>query len=280
MKDIYAMIGITKQAFYKRLKSDRRKEEVNAQILDCAAAIRAEHTRIGCRKIHSLLENPGMGRDRTEQLLLSKGFRLQRKRSYHRTTYAGKTYYENLITGLELRAADQLWVSDMTYIGVGYRRNYYLTLILDVYTRRIKGWSLSDTMRTEDTVLPAFEMAARELPLSGSKKPIFHSDKGAQYGSDLMREVYEKYGVTPSMGGKAWENAHAESLNGILKNEYIHFGMSELGLKKATRMVKNWIYLYNHKRPHGSLGNMKPWEYEIYIERTAVRNRPLVTINY
>lgn len=280
MKDIYAMIGITKQAFYKRLKSDRRKEEVCAQILERAATIRAEHKRIGCRKIHSLLENPGMGRDRTEQLLLSKGFRLQRKRSYHRTTYAGKALYKNLITGLELRAADQLWVSDMTYIPVGYKKNYYLTLILDVYTRRIKGWSLSDTMRTEDTILPAFKMAARGLPLSDRKKPILHSDKGAQYGSELMREAYEKYGVTPSMGGKAWENAHAESLNGILKNEYIHFGMSDLGLKKATRMVKNWIYLYNYKRPHGSLGNMKPGEYETYIERMADSNRPLMTINY
>ena len=280
MKDIYAMIGITKQGFYKRLERDRRKEEVSAQILERATAIRAEHKRIGCRKIHSLLKDPVMGRDRTEQLLLSRGFRLQRKRSYHRTTYAGKAHYENLITGLVLRAADQLWVSDMTYIPVGYKKNYYLTLVLDVYTRRIKGWSLSNTMRTEDTVLPAFEMAASRLPLSTSKRPIFHSDKGAQYGSELMRETLKRYGVTPSMGGKAWENAHAESLNGILKNEYIHFGMSNLGLKKATRMVGNWIDLYNHKRPHGSLGNMKPGEYETYIERTAVRHRPILTINY
>ena len=129
MKDLYRMIGITKQGFYRRLGRAKRKERIKEELLESARAIRKEHPRLGCRKIHGILENPGMGRDRTERLLLEHGFRVPRKRSYHRTTYAGKNCYENLIRGLEVRAADQLWVSDMTYIPVGYQRNYYLTLI-------------------------------------------------------------------------------------------------------------------------------------------------------
>ena len=145
-------------------------------------------------------------------------------------------------------------VSDLTYIFWS-KGNYYLTLVLDVYSRKIAGWSLSANMTTEETVAPAFKMAVKDLTEEERKGLIFHSDKGSQYGSKEMEKLHTYYLSTPSMGGKAWENAHAESLNGILKNEYINLSHMNITLTEARKMIEKVVYLYNNERPHGSLKN-------------------------
>jgi transposase InsO family protein len=274
------MIGITKQGYYKRLKLLKKQQVLQTQILDSATRIRREHRRMGCRKMYHQIRPCGMGRDRVGALLLEHGFRVPRKRSYHKTTYPGKRRYENLISGRTITAKNQLWVSDITYIPMGYKRTYYLTLILDVYTKSITGWSLSETLTTQDTVLPSFTRAIAGLDLNQRKTLIFHSDRGSQYGSDLMEQRYREHKVTPSMGGKAWENAHAESLNGILKNEYINFKQTDISLNQARTLITKWVYLYNYERPHGSLKNMKPKEFEMYVDQLADQHKPTTEINY
>lgn len=280
MNNLYKMVGISKQGHYKRLKL--HKESVDRQdcIIASAANLRLDHKKMGCRKIFDEIKPCGMGRDRTEKLLLDNGFRIPRKRNYRRTTYAGDRFYKNHISGIELLKKDQVYVSDITYIPVGYKDHYYLTLVLDVYSRKITGWSLSSTMQTHDTVYKAFLQATNGMSQDQRSSLIFHSDKGSQYGSDLMKEVFKTTGVTPSMGGKAWENAHAESLNGILKNEYINFIHKKVTLNQATKMMTRWIYLYNNKRPHGSLGNMKPNEFETYVDHLSEQQKPKFKINY
>ena len=280
MKELYAMIGITKQGHYKRLKRLKNQQALQTQIFDSAARIRKEHRKMGCRKMYHEIRPCGMGRDRVEALLLAHGFRIPRKRNYHKTTYPGKRRYGNLISARSVTAANQVWVSDITYIPVGYKRNYYLTLILDVYTKNITGWSLSKTLATEETVLPALSKAIGELDLNQRKELIFHSDRGSQYGSDLMKQYYRETKVTPSMGGKAWENAHAESLNGILKREYINFNQTDIPIKQARKLISKWVYLYNNERPHGSLKNMKPKEFETYVETLEDQHKPVIQINY
>lgn len=270
IKDLYAMIGITKQGFYKRLKHMKTQQELQTQILDSATDIRKRHRRMGCRKLYHEIRPCGMGRDRVEALLLEHGFRIPRKRNYHKTTYPGKRRYENLLSGRIITASNQVLVSDITYIPVGYRNNYYLTLIQDVYCRKIPGWSLSETLTTEDTVLPALRAALADSDLNQAKKLIFHSDRGSQYGSDLMKEFYEKNNVTPSMGGKAWENAHAESLNGILKQEYINFKHRNISIKQARALIRKWVHLYNFERPHGSLKNMKPKDLKLMLRHWLI----------
>lgn len=170
-------------------------------------------------------------------------------------------------------------MSDITYIPIGYKKYYYLTLVLDVYTRCIKGWSLSKTMRVEDTVEPSFLMSIEGISSGNLNKLVFHSDKGSQYGSDIMKSHYKRTKVNPSMGGKAWENAHAESLNGILKNEYINFENIDIPFKAADKMICNWVYLYN-ERPHGSLNKMKPTEFENYVDGLTSQHKPKYEINY
>lgn len=280
MGPLYQMIGITKQGHYKRLQRRDTLDRVQNKILDLALGIRKDHKRMGCRKLYDEIGHLGMGRDRVEQLLLENGFRVAQKRSFHRTTYAGRRRYANLISGELVKGSDQVYVSDITYIPVSGNRFYYLTLVLDVYTRMIKGWSLSNALTTEQTVYPAFKMAIAGLTEEQLKLLVFHSDRGSQYGSDLMKRAFEKSKVNPSMGGKAWENAHAESLNGILKNEYINCSQSNLTLNQVEKLMKKWIYLYNHKRPHGSLKNRKPSEYETYLQGLALEDKPGIRINY
>lgn len=280
MKALYHMVGISKQGHYQQVQRAQRKALIAADVLISAQAIRKVHKRLGCRKIYSLLDIEGMGRDQVEHLLLAHGFRVARKPNYTRTTRSTGYYYENLISGGKITDIDQLYVSDITYIPVSYANYFYLTLVKDVYSRKITGWHLSQTLRTEDTVVPAYRMAVASLSAAQRKQLIFHSDKGSQYIAGIMKELHQNQGTIPSMGGKAWENAHAESLNGILKNEYIDFEGRNLSLKQAQRLVGQVVYKYNTLRPHGSLKNMKPEEYETFLLGLAPKEKPIVTINY
>lgn len=281
MNALYAMVEISKQGHYKRIKQAQRNDQIKEIILSKAAVIRKDHKRMGCRKLYSELSPKGIGRDKTEELLLANGFRVSKHKNYTRTTYAGVHQFDNLISKKSFTGINQLWVSDITYIAVGYRKSYYLTLIQDVYSRLIVGWSLSDTMLAEHTVASAYRQAVkmRDCDLKGL---VFHSDRGSQYGSKLMQQLHKNHKVIPSMGNKAWENAHAESLNGVLKNEYISLPQTAktIKLKTAKKYMENWIRLYNNCRPHGSLKNQKPTKYETFLEGLAPQERPIVKINY
>lgn len=185
-----------------------------------------------------------------------------------------------MISGIVVKKENTVMVSDLTYIVLKNGIHYYLTLVLDVYSRIITGWSLSSNMTTEDTVIPAYIMAVGGLTSEEGEKLIFHSDRGSQYGSRELQDLHKHYHTNPSMGGKAWENAHAESLNGILKNEYINFQHLNLTLKEAKEVIEQDIYLYNHERPHGSLKNRKPQEFLNYVQQLTTQEKPVFKINY
>lgn len=280
LSDLYAMVGISKQGHYKRVARQQQVTAMTSKVISTAHQLRKAHPRMGCRKLYSLIAPLGLGRDKVEAILLCNGFRVKRKRNYHRTTYAGPCAYPNHISGLQLSGPHQLWVSDITYIAVGNGNHYYLTLVLDVYSRKIVGWSLSPGMRADQTVLPAYQMAIGSLSKGQGQGLIFHSDKGSQYLCKVLAVYHKRYGVVPSMGGKAWENAHAESVNGILKNEYIAFEGMDISLTAARRMVKTIITRYNEERPHGSLKNMKPQEFETFVHQLADGQKPIIKINY
>lgn len=276
---LYRMIGISKQAHYKRVNHQKRLEEVTEKLIEGAHRIRQEHQRMGCRKMYNEIKPDGLGRDKSEHILLANGFRVKPKRSWIRTTYTGKHWYPNLIQGMRVSNINQLWVSDITYIPISHKTHYFLTLVQDVYSRRIVGWSLSREMSSISTVVAAYKMA---LPALGDQKGglIFHSDKGSQYYWHGLRTLHEQNAITPSMGGKAWENAHAESINGILKNEYIDFVGMRITFQQASKMIEKIIQKYNESRPHGSLNKMKPSEFEAYIKTLDNSEKPIITINY
>jgi transposase InsO family protein len=156
---------------------------------------------------------------------------------------------------------DRAWVADITYVWTqeGW---LYLAVILDLFSRRVVGWSMADHMRSE-LVLDALQVAL------GSRLPskaglIFHSDRGAQYASNAYQQALDDHGITCSMSrrGNCWDNAVAESFFSTLKNELVH-NMVFLTRDSARYTIAEWIQIfYNSKRRHSSLGYATPLEAE------------------
>ena len=275
MSALYSSLGITRQAHFQQLSRNSSKLNYEEELVKRVGEIRAVHPRMGLRKIHHLL-TPELGRDRFEALMKMRGLQLSKPRNYMRTTYSSRySVYPNMISGLVLTHPNQVWVSDITY----YRSSdkfYYLTMLLDVYTRKIVGWQVSDTLGADANVRALRMAIKREKGCLSSL--IHHSDKGTQYSSNKYIQLLKQNNIRVSMGNKAWENAHAERLNGIIKQEYLFEGQN-IDLKKLTNKVREIIDIYNYQRPHWGLPNsMNPGAFERLKEKGNLKYK--VKINY
>ena len=170
----------------------------------------------------------------------------------------GVTRFENLLVGFESTGVNQVWVSDITYYRIG-DKFYYLTFILDLYSRFIVGHSTSENLLTNHTTIPALKMALK------GRKPhqalIIHSDGGGQYYCKDWLGLTEANQIKNSMCESVYENAHAERINGTIKNGYlIHYGPQDYN--QLIAMTTKAVMKYNLERPHQSLGNMSPNQFE------------------
>ena len=258
MNRLYQEIGITKQAFHKRLNRYLEAQDERAQLLSVIYEIRKEHPEMGAREMYFMIKPKCMGRDRFEEFCFENGLRISRKQSFTRTTNSlGVTRFDNLLIGFELKAVNQVWVSDITYFEIE-GRFYYLTFIMDLYSRYIVGYSVSPNLLTECTTTPALKMALKHRHIEPGV--IFHSDGGGQYYSKAFKTLTEQYGLKNSMGTTPYENPNAERINGTIKNCYLrHYAPSHyLKLIQQTgRAVKNY-----NQRPHSSLGRLSPKRFE------------------
>ena len=259
MESLYRSLDISRQSFHQHLKKrtglDKNTQPLIAQI----HMLRKEHPRLSCRKMYRILRPGFFGRDRFEQFCFRNGFKLYRKRSYHRTTDSrGITRFDNLLPTRELTGVNQVWVSDITYYRI-HERHYYITLIMDLFSRAIVGYSGSTSLYTESTSLVALQQAIK------ARKPpaglIFHSDGGGQYYSKEFRQLTEREKFINSMGKCAYDNPHAERLNGTIKNDYLAY-YKPSNFHQFTYMLAKAAYNYNHYRPHTSLKEMTPIEFE------------------
>ena len=259
---ICGKFGISYQAHNQmRLRQKRRAAE-EARVLKEVQAIRQELPKSGARKLHYLMrdfyqaEGISMGRDRLLDLLRDHDLLVRIKRKSPRTTFSGGVRSENLLKSATITGPNQAWVADITYISTeaGYR---YLALVTDLYSRRIMGWDLSDSLSLEGA-LRAMQRALAQVkgPVTGL---IHHSDHGVQYTSREYRALLHQAGVRSSMGavGNAYDNAVAERVNGILKLEFM-LDQRFADDPTAYLAVANAIRLYNTKRPHLSLKYATP----------------------
>jgi transposase InsO family protein len=163
--------------------------------------------------------------------------------------------FRNLVAGRELSGPNQAWAADITYIQTdgGF---LYLSLITDMWSRKIVGFNVGDSLATEGA-LSALAMAM--VSLRCDEKPVHHSDRGCQYASHLYVGKLQEAGLHISMTETlhCYENALAERVNGILKQEY-HIGCCFRNKNQAKTAVKQAVYLYNTRRPHMSLGYETP----------------------
>lgn len=271
MNQLYRTVGISKQAVHQYARrQDEFTQKVGNLILE-ADELRKAHPGCGVEKMYNTLKPNFFGRDKFIEVMMSLGYRLQKKRNYIKTTCRGHIYYPNLIEGLEVSGPSQVWQSDITYIRVK-EKFYYAVFIIDVYTKKIVGYHISDHMRATCNV-KALEMALRL-----NKPPDYHhSDRGSQYIYKAYVELLESNGVKLSMGKIAQENAYAERINGTIKNEFIERWKPK-NYQQLKKQVKKAVTYYNSQRPHNHIGKMNPMQYEKSLSLMTGHQRKKMTI--
>lgn len=272
MNAVYSALDIIKQAFHQHLNRELIKKQDRYHLLEIIRQLRDDHPTMGCRDMYYKLCPESMGRDAFEAFCKEEGLSSKRYRSPHRTTdSSGVIRFDDLTKDLKLTGINQLWVSDITYFEVR-NKFYYLTFVIDAWSRRIIGHQASKRLLTESTTLPALEMAIRSRRGNDVSSVIFHSDGGGQYYSKDFLAITKKQNITNSMCEYAWDNGKAERINGVIKNNYlIHRDINSF--EELKKEVDRTVKLYNEDKPHKSLQRKTPIEYEIlYLSRMGKSN--------
>lgn len=258
------LLGITRQAYYQHFWEEEYLGIEQSLVLQEVRRIRSRHRHMGGRKLYELLQPYfaehliKMGRDALFDLLQANHLlvRRRKRRVYTTQSFHWLRKYPNIIKEQQPSAPNQLWVSDITYwrIGSSY---VYISLITDVFSHKIVGYYVANTLETIQT-LEALKMAVLTLP-SNHQGLIHHSDRGIQYCSAEYVELLERYNIKISMteNGDPRENAIAERVNGILKEEYL-YDYAVTTLDQAKLVLDFVINLYNVERPHMSLQYKTP----------------------
>lgn len=255
--------GMSRQNFYKARKH-RQRQEVDEQLVkELVTVERAIQPRIGGLKLHKILREElagagvKLGRDRFFKVLGNQGLLLERLPKTPQTTCSRHSLpvFTNRVKDFELTGPNQAWASDITYIRIN-GLFMYLSLITDMSSRKIVGHHLGRTLEAQDTI-KALEMALREKPEFAF--PIHHSDRGSQYCCHEYVEQLKAHNMTISMTEERHcaENAMAERVNGILKQEYL-LGGEFRTTEQAVAAVEEAIHLYNTRRLHRSLALCTP----------------------
>lgn len=258
--------GMSRQNYYAR-RRQRQRQQVDAElVLRLVQRERMEQPRLGGRKVMKLLEQElqefgiTFGRDRFFCLLRENGRLIDPKPRRARTTNSRHSLpvFRNEVAGMTVTAPNQVWVSDLTYIRTA-DSFLYAALITDKFSRKIVGYSIGDTLEAVGC-LRALDVALRDLPDDGPR-PVHHSDRGIQYCCHMYVERLLAAGLRVSMTEimHCYENALAERVNGILKQEYemdANFRTKE----QAVKAFEQAVHLYNHRRPHMALNYRIPAE--------------------
>ncbi|NBC27421.1 MAG: IS3 family transposase [Bacteroidetes bacterium] len=256
---LYEVIGITKQGVWDHFRREEAELNLIRQVIGQVDTRRAEHPGEGLEKLYWQIQPDGMGRDKFCDIFMQLGYGVRRRVNRMRTTIPAHKVFDNLIEGRLVSAPNQVWQSDITYIKVA-DRFYYLTFIIDVYTRRIVGYAVSDNLRAEANI-KALKMAVSWFSCDELKGCVHHSDRGSQYTDGRYLKILRTHKMPVSMGGRAQDNAFAERINGVIKNEYL-IPRSLNTFRQLRYYSKQAVSDYNTKRHHGSLGRCSPADYE------------------
>ena len=263
IEELCKLFGKTRQAYYKKLRFKKLQQYSIEIILQLVLKIRKRKPRCGGKKLYKELQKDftlhkfKIGRDRFFDILREYNLLVKKRKNSTRTTmsFHWLRKYSNLIKDIEVTSANQLWVSDITYIVIA-SGVVYLSLITDAYSRKIVGWYLSVDLKTYGS-LNALRMAIdNEQPAKGL---IHHSDRGVQYCSAAYVEILQQNNILISMteNGDPRENAIAERVNGILKDEWLN-DLVLANLTKARAKIEEIINIYNTERLHLSLDYLTP----------------------
>ena len=252
-------------------RMDSQYEEMEWLII-LIEEIREYHPTMGVRDLYYKIRPTCMGRDAFERFCMYENLMARRARNRCRTTdSSGVHRYDNLLVNLIIDHKNQVWQSDITYFEVS-GAFYYITFIIDAYTRYIVGYSVSKTLKTEDTTIPALKMAISNRRGENLEGLIFHSDGGGQYYSRMFIELTSRHGILNSMCVEPWENGKAERINGVIKNNYLIY-RSIKTYDDLVKEVDRAVRLYNTDKPHIKLKRLTPFEFEKSLSLQSEKNK-------
>lgn len=261
LKYFYEAVGTRKQNFHGYMDRLLSRKDIENQVLKLVNEVRVKHPEMGLRDLYVKIKPDGLGRDAFELLCKNAGLGVKISRNGYKTTdSSGTRFFDNLLEGAIVNRPDQFWQSDITYYLVN-GRFHYITLIQDTFTKRIVGHSASSSLTTVCTTLPALNMALtsrKDLKLHGL---VFHSDGGGQYYHKGFLALTKKNEIINSMGKSCYENAMAESLNGVIKNKYLRHRKIN-SLSDLRKELDRTVTLYNTDKPHSALQKMTPIAFE------------------
>ena len=256
MRDICGILGVNRGSFYYHRQEDLSEAVLRAEI----EKLSGRYPRYGYRRITQLLVRQGytVGTRRVARLMKANNLLVSVKRAVQTTkSLQGKKPWRNRLETLEVSHQDQVWVADITYVRLK-RRFVYVSLLMDVFTRMIRAWQLSQHLNQSLTLKPL------KVALRHSVPEIHHSDQGVQYLSNAYITTLEAHGVEISVAqrGRPWENGYAERLIRTLKEEEVHLNEYQ-SITEARDCIGEFItHVYHQKRPHSALGYLTPMEFQ------------------
>ncbi|MCW4017700.1 MAG: IS3 family transposase [Candidatus Bathyarchaeota archaeon] len=260
---VCACFDLKRDAYYKYQQRWERYKYFESKVIQLVREERKELPRVGVRKLYEALQpsfeaaHIKVGRDSLFDILRANNMLVKRKRAYAKTTNSYHHFhkYNNLIKDMEVTKPNQVWVSDITYIRT-VKGFCYLALITDMYSRKIIGYDLSDSLELAGCLRALRKALWHTKPAAGL---IHHSDRGVQYCSHMYVNELKRKGIKISMTEEkhCYENAIAERVNGILKDEF-YLDQCFFSTAHAKRATKSAIKVYNNKRLHLSLRYKTP----------------------
>ena len=263
-KCLCGLFGKTREGYYSVSREKiARRESCSRKIESAVREIREQDPGIGAYKLHRMLSDifpdEMMGRDAFYRFMHEHHLMLPPERRRH-TTNSNHNYhkYKNLAKGMRPTRPNQLWVADITYVDTE-EGVVYLHLLTDAFTHEIIGWTLSDSLRSENTVM-SLEQAITLMAVFGLSGLTHHSDRGSQYCCNAYIEKLKSINAAISMTEdyKPTDNAIAERINGIIKQEWLYRMKRPRDLQHAREIISGIIDFYNTRRPHMSNEGMLP----------------------
>jgi putative transposase len=262
-------LGVSKSGFYKWKKARGPRSDKERRDYEIARKIEAIHLGskgvYGSPRVFGILKgtNPEVSLSKVERMMKKNGIRSKTKKKFKATTDSKhnlKVVPNHLMQDFTAQRPDQIWVSDITYVPTK-QGSLYLCTVLDVFSRKVVGWTLENNMRA-DMVKSALERAYKSRV--AGEHVIVHSDRGVQYASNLVRDYLDSKKAIRSMSrkGNCWDNAMMESFFGRFKMEHM-FWEKYATHEEARSKIFEWIEIeYNRKRVHTALGNVSPTKFE------------------
>jgi len=239
----------------------RPQAKDEAALQEALKQVAGEWPTYGYRRLTAQLQREGwtINSKRVRRLMSQLGLVQQKKAVKRRTTQSdhGFARYPNLVQDLKIIFPDQVWVSDITYIRL-HSEFVYLAVILDVFTRRIRGWQLGRSLDQELT------LSALKRALAQGKPRIHHSDQGVQYAATAYTQLLKQAGIALSMAevAAAWQNGYAERLMRTIKEEEVDLSDYENFAQAYAQIGYFLEEVYQKKRIHSALGYLTPVEFE------------------